>query len=102
MIETGAYDRPGVDYQPVPMPMPPHIGPNPLNARNVASYYLFSRPQMWMWENYLKAVKEALGNPPETANSIVDGRWDISDQQLEYIKKHFCGGAVPLANGDCP
>jgi hypothetical protein len=49
----------------------------------------------------MNVIKEDMGSPTQTDNSIVEGKWDI-DGQLPYIQKHFCGGVAPLASGNCP
>lgn len=55
---------------------------------------------MQMWKLYLEAIELSVA-APRTSNSWVDGAWNISQGHLEYVKRHFCGGQVPLANGDC-
>ncbi|MEO5819641.1 MAG: hypothetical protein ABIT71_03990 [Vicinamibacteraceae bacterium] len=102
-VETGAYERPGVDNLPAVWPLPgtPLSSPNPFDMRNVLSYQLFSGVQLKFWEYYLKAIETDTG-AARTSDSLVEGDWNISDAHLRYIQKQFCGGAVPLANGNCP
>lgn len=98
MVETGAYDRPALDR--MPLVIPPILTPPLLVPPNVVAFYLHSGPQLEIWRQYLEAIRIDL-NATATSESFADGRWNLPGQ-LNYIKKHICGGQTPRADGTCP